>query len=474
MEKFRKKIFKSTKGITLIALVVTIIILLILAGVSIAMLTGNNGILTQGKRAKEETTVGHEKEAVQMAYAGAKAKKLGEEVTAEDVNEQLTINGENATATEGTNKIIVTFTSGKVYTIDQSGKITQKTPAKKGTLAYMYEKAEGCTKTDGTCTDAEHLHIGDYVNLVNPEEGKVDISATDSGMDNAGLEGITAQTFEISKTNNKNQLSWRVLGENENGEIELIAGSPMKSNNTLGGKENPYLYLYGAKAYENGETILDNICELYKTKDTTGYISSARSVNQKDIDKVVGLNSIDEIKNVNLAAYQGNKNIGEEYSFPDHYTPSSWLNGKTKTLVSGKVDGYGYTVNSKMGEGAPSVTVNDRIFKMLFENTDYTSSTKGGRRYWLASRSVCSFSDYAYFCLGTAGTYVGVSDAGSNSMFDSYGYGGSGGCAVRPVVSLKSSVTSTQVQKITDKTEDTWNVGQGGSESGGGSGQEEV
>ena len=437
------------------------------------MLTGNNGILTQGKRAKEETTVGHEKEAVQMAYAGAKAKKLGEEVTAEDVNEQLTINGENATATEGTNKIIVTFTSGKVYTIDQSGKITQKNPAKKGTLAYMYEKAEGCTKTDGSCTNAEHLHIGDYVNLANPKEGKIDISATDSGMDNAGLEGITAQTFEISKTNNKNQLSWRVLGENENGEIELIAGSPMKSNNTLDSKENPYLYLYGAKAYENGEKILTSICELYKKNDKTGYISTARSVNQKDIDKVVGLNSIAEIKNVNLIAYQGNKNIGEEYNFPDHYTPSSWLNGKTKTLVSGKVDGYGYTVNSKMGEGAPSVTVNDRIFKMLFENTefDFENPTKGGRRYWLASRSVCSGSDDAYFCLGAAGTSGGVSNAGGGSMFSSYGYECRSGFAVRPVVSLKSSVTNSQVQKITDKTETTWNVGQGSSESGGGSGQ---
>ena len=461
MKNLKTKAFKSTKGITLIALVVTIIVLLILAGVSIAMLTGNNGILTQGKRAKEETTVGHEKEAAQMAYAGAKAKKLGEEVTAEDVNEQLTINGENATATQGTNKIIVTFTSGKVYTIDQSGKITQKTPAKKGTLAYMYEKAEGCTKTDGTCTDAEHLHIGDYVNLANPEEGKIDISATDSGMDNAELEGITAQTFEISKTNNKNQLNWRVLGENENGEIELIAGSPMKSNNTLDSKENPYLYLYGAKAYENGEKILDNICELYKTKDKTGYISSARSVNQKDIDKVVGLNSIDEINNVNLATP-----IGTEYNFPDHYTPSSWL----KTLVSGKSEGYYYTVNSKVGEGAPSVTVNDRIFKMLFENTDYTSPTKGGRRYWLASRSVYSDSGVAYFCLGTAYTYDGVSYAGSDGMFHSNGVECNRGFAVRPVVSLKSSVTSTQVQKITDKTEDTWNVGQGNSESGGGSG----
>ena len=42
-------------GITLIALVITIIVLLILAGVSIAMLTGDNGILTQAKKAKNET-----------------------------------------------------------------------------------------------------------------------------------------------------------------------------------------------------------------------------------------------------------------------------------------------------------------------------------------------------------------------------------------------------------------------------------
>ena len=45
----------KNKGITLISLVITIIVLLILSGVSIAMLTGENGILTQAKRAKEET-----------------------------------------------------------------------------------------------------------------------------------------------------------------------------------------------------------------------------------------------------------------------------------------------------------------------------------------------------------------------------------------------------------------------------------
>ena len=47
--------YRKNKGITLIALVITIIVLLILAGVSIAMLTGQNGILTQAQKAKSET-----------------------------------------------------------------------------------------------------------------------------------------------------------------------------------------------------------------------------------------------------------------------------------------------------------------------------------------------------------------------------------------------------------------------------------
>ena len=53
---------KDNKGITLIALVITIIVLLILAGVSIAMLTGNNGILTQATNAAGQTDVAGIKE----------------------------------------------------------------------------------------------------------------------------------------------------------------------------------------------------------------------------------------------------------------------------------------------------------------------------------------------------------------------------------------------------------------------------
>ena len=61
---------KNQKGITLIALVITIIVLLILAGVSIAMLTGKNGILTQANNAKTETSKAEVKEKINMVLNG--------------------------------------------------------------------------------------------------------------------------------------------------------------------------------------------------------------------------------------------------------------------------------------------------------------------------------------------------------------------------------------------------------------------
>ena len=88
MEKFRKKIFKNTKGITLIALIVTIIILLILAGVSIAMLTGNNGVLTQAKSAKEKTGEKGEQERVNLAASSAMTLGMGT-ITTENLNKAI-------------------------------------------------------------------------------------------------------------------------------------------------------------------------------------------------------------------------------------------------------------------------------------------------------------------------------------------------------------------------------------------------
>ena len=60
---------RNQKGITLIALVITIIVLLILAGVSIAMLTGENGILTRAEDSKISTVEGQVRDAVAIAVS---------------------------------------------------------------------------------------------------------------------------------------------------------------------------------------------------------------------------------------------------------------------------------------------------------------------------------------------------------------------------------------------------------------------
>ena len=67
----QKKLKKSMKGITLIALVITIIVLLILAGVTIATLTGDNGILTRTQEAKNQTEEAKKDELRKLTQAEA-------------------------------------------------------------------------------------------------------------------------------------------------------------------------------------------------------------------------------------------------------------------------------------------------------------------------------------------------------------------------------------------------------------------
>ena len=63
----RKHKINKTSGITLIALVVTIIVLLILAGISIQMLTGDNGILNRAEQTVEKHSDANELEKIQIA-----------------------------------------------------------------------------------------------------------------------------------------------------------------------------------------------------------------------------------------------------------------------------------------------------------------------------------------------------------------------------------------------------------------------
>ncbi len=78
--------FKNAKGITLIALVITIIVLLILAGVTIATLTGDNGILGKANEAKTKSDIVEVKEQAQLDISNWIAEKTrnGEDTTLND------------------------------------------------------------------------------------------------------------------------------------------------------------------------------------------------------------------------------------------------------------------------------------------------------------------------------------------------------------------------------------------------------
>ena len=125
---------KDNKGITLIALVVTIIVLLILAGVSIAMLTGKNGILTQGEKAKTDTANAEAVERINMELNAMRAKILAGTAIADGDEDTMMANlGEGYTVTyDSTAGLTVTKVPAGV-TLTQKGSITPAgdiTPAK--------------------------------------------------------------------------------------------------------------------------------------------------------------------------------------------------------------------------------------------------------------------------------------------------------------------------------------------------------
>ena len=95
-EKITKNVnlTNSNNGITLISLVITIIILLILAGVTLSLTLGDNGIINQAQNAKEAQEIAAIKEDIQLAILDKEIEKGGEGLTEEELEEILKDYGE--------------------------------------------------------------------------------------------------------------------------------------------------------------------------------------------------------------------------------------------------------------------------------------------------------------------------------------------------------------------------------------------
>ena len=151
-------------GITLIALVVTIIVLLILAGISIQMLTGDNGILSRAESLNEKTTQGKEKDAISIVWNVKIADKYLNKTEITDImlENELNNNGDNVVVGyDDNNDYLVYFKDTKnTYLVKKDGTITQLEHATSlitetiyvilyndGTLAFSNNSDTDTTKT---------------------------------------------------------------------------------------------------------------------------------------------------------------------------------------------------------------------------------------------------------------------------------------------------------------------------------------
>ena len=125
------KVAKEKKGITLIALVITIIVLLILAAVSIATLTGDNGILTRATEAKEKTQEGEDIENIKLAISESnipqdEQEEKSEEAILKEIIEKNTEKDVGISKKKENGSYIVTI-GDKEYVVDGSS-VTSKEP----------------------------------------------------------------------------------------------------------------------------------------------------------------------------------------------------------------------------------------------------------------------------------------------------------------------------------------------------------
>ena len=194
-------------GITLIALVIMIIVILVLAGVTIQMLTGDNSTIMMVGKAKEETEKSGELEKVRLAVTETGLNNLNEE----KLKESLENNGFK----------ILTSGSGTNFKVVNKGWIF------KGVYEKYYIKSNGNVIV---VANRDKLKVGDYVNYTyDTNENDYLVKGIYSGYYTTDSEGIKSVTDKsISQTKN---LNWQVFNINEDtGGVTLISSTSTNSD----------------------------------------------------------------------------------------------------------------------------------------------------------------------------------------------------------------------------------------------------
>ena len=239
---------KKQRGITLIALVVTIIVLLIMAGVSVSMLTGQNGILTNAAKAKENTEAASDLEFLQTkAYEAVTNYYVKGQTGSENeyILEELgKVSGVETSVSQGTVKY-----NGKTYDISE---IIGNTSEQKA-----IEKEEGLKQvTAATATDAADKEI--LSSKDSDGNAKVRMIIVEENTDNTTIKAVIPSGF------------YYVTGKPSTG-LVISDKFDDDDNNSKGGNQFVWVPCNGGKATYKAHTYATaNVNDLGESTADTG------------------------------------------------------------------------------------------------------------------------------------------------------------------------------------------------------------
>ncbi len=395
---------EAQKGITLIALVITIIVLLILAGVSIAMLTGQNGILTQAQNAKTTTENKSAEEKVKLAVMSARTRSETAALELDKLKEEITNQG--GTATNNEFPLSVTI-DGKTFTVANTGVVTAtgssttnpNPPASTDTLkasdiAGKTDKTKiygatvtGYTLPSGTTTDVKwKIFYADNSNIY---------LIADNYVERANLPNSTDGTTATANKPNDGNSSYartayfsNILGD--------YAGSSRITESKLKALNNDY---FNTKGYTSENSNMKSVAYMM---DTTAWNSKFRDTSKAEY--VVGGPTVELLF----------KSYNEKYKTAYESQASSATGYQIRKTSS---DSWSDYVSSML-------KTSDSLYVITKQTDAYA--------YWLASPSAngTSYVMNVYYHGGVG-----------------YDYYGNGSTGFRPLVCLKSDVT---LEKVSD------------------------
>ena len=388
---------KERKGITLIALVITIIVLLILAGVSIAMLTGQNGILTQAQNSKQATEKAEVKERAQTDIVGVQTETESTEISKTALKRILDKYFDNVpndikSDTEITAKAEYGGAKMKVSDI-YSGEIIERYMAADIANATQEEKQSiygatvtGYTLPSGTTTDVGwKIFYADNSNIYLIADNYVERNNLPNSTTESGV--VTAnKPNDGSSDHARSAYFTNILGD--------YAGSSRITDSRLKALNNDY---FNTKNYSSTD---DNMKAVAYMMDTKAWNSKFLDSNKADY--CIGGPSVELLF----------KSYNEKYKTAYESQASSDTGYQIRKTSSDSWD----------SRGSPMLSTSDPLYEI--------TSTSNAMGYWLASPDTYDLVMNVY--------YIGYVNAYFYSN-DCKGF--------RPLVCLKSNI---KLQKVSN------------------------